>query len=64
MLDVVRGIVIGEVTADHYYTFHDRTTGEYVCGGSWFATDAQAIAWFKEHYPRAFAAGVEMRCHN
>lgn len=29
-----------------------------------FDNDKEAIAWFKEKYPKCFALGVEIRCYD
>lgn len=63
MTDDVNGIVIGPVTTDMYITFHDRNTGDWVCGGNWYKDEHTAVRWFKEHYPSKFKEGVEMRIH-
>ena len=62
--DDVSGIIIG---GDEYrYQFWG--VYDYPLAGmprkiaeGWFANDAEAVAWFQEHYPDEFARGAEMR---
>jgi len=52
----VRGFIIGEVT----FPYEFWQGKERICRGS-FENDEEAIAWFKENYPKEFKQGAEMR---
>ena len=66
----VNGTVIGAITWPYEFWINEpcewlRTKREVplrrVAKGH-FTNDDQAIAWFKENYPKEFKYGVEMRC--
>ena len=66
----VNGTVIGAITWPYEFWIEEPreeyqtkrgTPGRRVDKGL-FTNDDQAIAWFKENYPKEFKYGVEMRC--
>jgi hypothetical protein len=63
----VRGIIVGGEDNKHLYDFYfynyDIAVNQYI-DGDWFASDAEAEAWFMEKYPDWYARGVEMRCYD
>ncbi len=63
--DDVSGIVIGDVTVPYEFWQDEEITPGYspprcVARGH-FASDAEAVDWFKTVYPAEFARGAEMR---
>jgi uncharacterized protein YeaO (DUF488 family) len=57
--DVVNGIVIGDVNSPYEFWTEGKTPARIA--SNWFKNDEEAIAWFKENYPREFKQGCEMR---
>ena len=64
MTEEVRGVIIGPITTDRYYTFHEPQTGSQFAAGRWFSSDAEAERWFRKFFPEQYRKGVEMRCHD
>ena len=63
--DDVSGIVIGDVTAPYEFHMPEEITPGYIVdrciARGHFASDDEAVEWFKASYPAEFARGVEMR---
>lgn len=62
--DEARGVIVGG--QDHGYEFwpyaeHAHLANWNVIAWGCFASDDEAIAWFKTNHPEWFARGVEMR---
>lgn len=56
----VRGVVIGDCTSP--YEFWTKDQREQLAKGS-FASDSEAVGWFKANHPMWYAQGVEMRVY-
>lgn len=60
----VNGVVIGDPREDESrYRFYTLDGRRIHYDELWFADDAAAAAWFREHYPEYCKAGAEMRCY-
>ena len=66
--EVVNATIIGDF-AGWPYQFWTTKVGPYpLClpvhkfAEKWFLNDDDAEQWVKEHYPKHYAEGIEMRC--
>ncbi len=57
----VGGVIIGGDEPDYYYQFWAKGDNPRLIISTHAGSDADAVAWFKEHCPAAFKAGAEMR---
>lgn len=60
----VNGIIIGDSGNDRYYQFWTEGNEPRLICSTHAEDDAAAVEWFKEHWPRAFKTGAEMRAFN
>jgi len=58
-MEIVRGTVIGS-----FLYLYEFWSGERLICREFLANDDEAEKWFKENYPDAYRAGVEMRCYD
>ena len=60
-VETVRGTIIGPAAPYHRYKFYTKEGKLIHYNFVHFDTDAEAVKWFKEHYPDHHKTGAEMR---